>query len=55
MQGYRLYYDFIQAIRPIASTFMGALEVNLIRREWKDKDALSIIQLIEEFKEHYYI
>ena len=55
VQGYRLHYDFIQAIRPIAPTFAGALEANLIRREGKDKDLPSIIQLIEEFKEHYRI
>ena len=53
MQGYQPYYDFIQAIKPIASTFIGVLEANLIRREGKDKDVLSIIQLIEEFKEYY--
>ncbi len=53
VQGYRPHYDFIQAIRPIAPTFAGALEANLIRREGKDKDPPSIIQLIEEFKEHY--
>ena len=53
VQGYRPHYDFVQAIKPIAPTFAGALEANLIRREGKDKDTLSIIQLIEEFKEHY--
>ena len=55
VQGYRLHYDFIQAIRPIAPTFAGALEANLIRREGKDKDTPSIIQLIKEFKEYYHI
>jgi len=29
------------------------LEVDLIQKERKDEDALSIIDLIEEFKEHY--
>jgi hypothetical protein len=55
VQGYRLYYDFIQAIKPISSSFVGALEVDLIRKERKDKDVPSIIDLIEEFKEHYYM
>ena len=53
VQGYRPHYDFIQAIKYISSSFVGALEVNLIRKEWKNKAALSIIDLIEEFKEHY--
>ena len=29
--------------------------MDLIRKEQKDEDALSIINLIKEFKEHYYI
>jgi hypothetical protein len=53
IQGYRPHYDFIRAIKPISSSFAGALEVNLIRKERKNKDAPSIIDLIEEFKEHY--
>ena len=55
VQGYQPHYDFIQVINPITPTFAGALEANLIRREWKDKDTLFIIQLIKEFKEHYQI
>ena len=53
VQGFRPHYDFIRAIKPISSSFAGALEVDLIRKERKDKDAPSIIDLIEEFKEHY--
>jgi len=53
VQGFRPHYDFVQAIKPISSSFAGALEVDLIRKERKDKDAPSIINLIEEFKEHY--
>ena len=53
MQGYRPHYDFVRAIKPISSSFAGALEVDLIRKERKDEDAPSIIDLIEEFKEHY--
>jgi len=53
MQGYRPHYDFVQAIKPISSSFAGALEVDLIRKERKDEAAPSIINLIEEFKEHY--
>jgi len=40
---------------PISSSFAGALEVDLIRKEPNDEEALSIIDLIKEFKEHYYI
>jgi hypothetical protein len=53
VQGYRPHYDFVRAIKPISSSFAGALEVNLIRKERKNKAAPSIIDLIEEFKEHY--
>ena len=53
VQGFRPYYNFVQAIKPISSSFAGALEVDFIRKEQKDKDAPSIIDLIEEFKEHY--
>ena len=53
VQGFRPHYDFIRAIKPISSSFAGALEVDLIRKERKDEAALSIIDLIEEFKEHY--
>jgi hypothetical protein len=45
--------DFIRAIKPISSSFIGVLEVDLICKERKDEAALSIIDLIEEFKEHY--
>ena len=55
MQGYRPYYDFVRAIKPISSSFVGALEVDLIRKERKDEDVLSFINLIKEFKEHYRI
>ena len=55
IQGYRLYCNFIQAIKPIFFSFVGVLKVNLIYKEQKNKDALSIINLIEEFKEYYYI
>jgi len=53
MQGFRPHYDFVQAIKPISSSFAGALEVDLIRKERKDEAAPSIINLIKEFKEHY--
>ena len=55
VQGYRPHYDFIRAIKPISSSFAGVLEVDLIRKEWKDEDAPSIIDLIKEFKEHYHM
>jgi hypothetical protein len=55
VQGFRLYYDFVQAIKPVSSSFAGALEVDLIRKKRKDKEAPSIINLIKEFKEHYRI
>ena len=55
MQGFRVHYNFIQVIKPISFSFVGVLEVDLIKKKWKNKDALSIIDLIEEFKEHYYI
>jgi len=42
-------------IKPISSSFVGVLEVNLIRKERKDKAALPITNLIKEFKEHYRI
>ena len=45
----------MQSIKPISSSFIGALEVDLIYKERKNKEALSIIDLIKEFKEHYYI
>jgi hypothetical protein len=53
VQGFRPHYDFVRAIKPISSSFAGALEVDLIRKERKDKPAPSIIDLIKEFKEHY--
>ena len=53
MQGFRPHYNFVQTIKPISSSFAGALEVD--RKEYKDKVALSIINLIKEFKEHYRI
>src|SRR6267154_5812436 len=53
VQGYRPHYDFVRAIKPISSSFAGALEANLIRKERKDKAAPPITDLIEEFKEHY--
>jgi len=53
VQGFRPHYDFIRAIKPISSSFAGALEVDLIRKERKDEVAPSIIDLIKEFKEHY--
>jgi len=53
IQGFRPYYDFVQAIKAISSSFVGALEVDLIRKEQKDKKAPSIIDLIKEFKEYY--
>jgi len=53
VQGFRPHYDFVQAIKPISSSFAGALKIDLIRKERKDKPAPSIINLIEEFKEHY--
>jgi ERCC4-related helicase len=52
VQGFRPHYDFVRAIKPISSSFVGALKVDLIRKERKNKDALSIIDLIKEFKEH---
>jgi len=55
VQGFRPYYDFIRAIKAISSSFIGALEVDLIRKERKDEKAPSIIDLIEEFKEYYRI
>ena len=55
VQGYRPHYDFVRAIKPISSSFAGALEVSLIYKERKNKAAPSIIDLIEEFKEHYRI
>ena len=55
VQGFRPHYNFIRAIKPISSSFAGVLEVDLIRKERKDEDALSIINLIEEFKEHYHM
>jgi hypothetical protein len=53
VQGFRPHYDFIRAIKPVSSSFAGALEVDLIRKERKDEEAPSIIDLIEEFKEHH--
>ena len=53
VQGFRLHYDFVRVIKPVSSSFVGALEVDLICKERKDETALSIIDLIEEFKEHY--
>jgi hypothetical protein len=53
VQGFRPHYDFVQAIKPISSSFAGALEVDLIHKERKDEEALSIIDLIKEFKEHH--
>jgi len=53
VQWFRPHYDFVRAIKPISSSFAGALEVDLIREERKDDAAPSIIDLIEEFKEHY--
>ena len=53
MQGFRAHYDFIRAIKPISFSFAGVLEVDLIRKEWKNEDAPSVIDLIEEFKEYY--
>jgi len=55
VQGFRPHYDFVQAIKPISSSFAGALEVDLIRKERKDEPAPSIIDLIKEFKKHYRI
>ena len=55
IQRFKIYYNFIWVIKPTSFSFTGVLEVDLIRKEWKDKDALFIINLIEEFKEHYYI
>jgi len=48
VQGFRPHYDFIRAIKPISSSFAGALEVDLIRKERKDEAAPSIIDLIED-------
>ena len=53
MQGFRPYYNFVQAIKLISSSFAGALKVDLIYKERKDEEAPSIIDLIEEFKEYY--
>jgi len=53
VQGFRPHYDFVRAIKPISSSFAGALEVDLIRKERKDEDAPSVTDLIEEFKEHH--
>ena len=53
VQGFRPHYDFVRAIKPISSSFAGALEVDLIRKERKEEEAPSIIDLIEEFKEHH--
>ena len=53
VQRYRPHYDFIRAIKPISSSFVGALKVDLIRKKQKDEEAPSIINLIKEFKEHY--
>ena len=53
VQGFRAYYNFVRAIKPISSSFTGVLEVDLIQKERKDEDAPSIIDLIKEFKEHY--
>ena len=54
MQGFRVYYNFIQVIKPISFSFAKVLKVDLIRKEWKDEAALSIIKPIKEFKEYYY-
>jgi hypothetical protein len=40
VQGFRPHYDFIRAIKPISSSFTGALEVDLIRKERKDEAAV---------------
>ena len=53
VQGFKPQYDFVKAIKPISSSFAGALEVDLIRKERKDEEALSIIDLIKEFKEYH--
>ena len=53
IQGFRAHYNFVRAIKPISSSFAGALEVDLIRKKRKDETAPSIINLIKEFKEHY--
>jgi hypothetical protein len=53
MQGYRLYYDFIQVIKPISFSFVGVLKLSLIYKEQKNKSVPSIINLIEKFKEYY--
>jgi hypothetical protein len=53
VQEFRAHYNFIRAIKPISSSFVGVLEVNLIRKKRKDEAAPSIIDLIKEFKEHY--
>ena len=53
MQGFRPHYDFVRAIKPVSSSFAGALEIDLIRKERKDEEAPSIIDLVKEFKEHY--
>ena len=53
VQGFRAYYDFVRVIKSVSSNFVGAIEVDLIRKERKDEAVLSIIDLIEEFKEYY--
>jgi hypothetical protein len=55
VQGFRPHYNFVRAIKPISSSFAGALEIDLIRKEHKDKEAPSIIDLIKEFKEHHHM
>ena len=40
----------MRAIKPISASFAGALEVDLIRKERKDEDAPSIINLIKELR-----
>ena len=55
IQGFKAYYNFIQAIKPISFSFTGVLKVDLIQKEQKDKDAPFIINLIKEFKEYYCI
>ena len=55
IQGFSVYYSFVRVIKPVSSSFVGAIEVDLIRKERKDEAVPSIINLIEEFKEHYRI
>ena len=55
MQGFRPYYNFVQAIKLISSSFAGALKVDLIYKERKDEEAPSIIDLIKKFKEHHHM